>query len=1169
MQKTAIGLSRILSAPKPTGWRNPVTKFIIVMKLTIVLLTVALMQVHARGLSQTVTISGKDLPLKTIFSAIKTQTGFSVFSSKDLLESGRPVTLSVYDMPLGKFLDVVMKDQPLNFRIDGKDIILSRKEAVIAPVVENPNPKTDAPPVEITIIVKDASGQPLDGASVREKGTDKGTMANLLGKAVLKLSKPNSTIIVSFTGYEAQQINVEDRTEILVVLKASDNPLDAIQIQAYGKTSRRLSTGNITTVRAADIEKQNVNNPIMALQGRVPGLQITPSSGMPGTGVSIQLRGQNSLYNASSPFTIKTEPLYVIDGVPYVNTIDNIQPGISTGAAGVSAAFMSALSFIDPSMIESIDVLKDADATSIYGSRGANGVILITTKKGKAGTARVNVTASAGYGKVPKFLDMMNTQEYLAMRREAFSNDGITPSSNPFANPYDPVSPQGYAPDLTLWDQNRYTNWQKMFLGGTAKQYNARAELSGGTSLVQYMISGTYNKQGYVFPGDGGSTIGSGHFSLTGYSPNQKLRLSLSTDYSSTKNTPPQGNLAQLAVTLPPNAPALFKLDGALNWEPNPTDGRATWQHPYQDFLKGYEVLTNVISSSADVSYKFIENLELKTSVGFTKLEGNSFTSTPIASYEPVLRPVAKGSALFQENGSKTWSVEPQLNYNTSIGLGRLSILIGTSVQSQQASFQLIRTNGYTNDAFLRSLSASSSDRNLYNTSSEYKYAAAFTRISYNWEDRYLINLNGRRDGSSRFGDRNKFGNFASVGAAWIFSKENFIQKTLPWLSFGKLRFSYGSSGNDGISDYAYFELYETSQRALPSYQGVTSVYSSGLNNPSYHWEDVRKLEYGMELGFFKDRIILSAVYWRNRASDQLGKYSIATQAGPTSNLFDNQDAKIQNSGGEFTLSAVNVRGKNFSWTINGNLSIQRNKLLSVPKDVNGNAIGFGVYQIPGEDPVGKPFSGFVQIGYISRGVDQVTGQYLFADKEGHPAQWGGTANIERPSRIMTQPKFSGGFGQNFSFKRFSLDLFFQFTKQNGLNYLYQFYGLSQLSIDGLTGNLPKIYASNTWTADKTNALFQKLTQNGSGPYDNTYSLTTRSDIAYTDASFLRLKTLSLSYSIPVSLKQKLHLENLRIFIQGQNLLTFTKYKGNDPETQSPFGLPPLRVITAGIQIQL
>ncbi len=443
-----------------------------------------------------------------------------------------------------------------------------------------------------------------------------------------------------------------------------------IQVQAYGTTSRRIATGNIVTVKGADIARQPVSNPILALSGRVPNLIITPASGMPNAPVTIQLRGQNSL----SAQSFRSEPLIIVDGVPFQNTLS----GAKYTKFGSVGDKISALSFINPSDIEQIDVLTDADATSIYGSRGGNGVILITTKKGKAGDARFTAGITMGNTRRSNRLKLLNTEQYLTMRRQAYSMNNM---EVPNLNTAD-KNETNY--DLTLWDPNRQTDWQDVLLGNSTPYINANASVSGGTPTIQYLIGGTYNKQRYIFPGKNKYESGNGNFSINGRSSNGKLRIGLNSSYSIVNSLTPGSDFSRLALRLAPNAPAIYNEDGSLNWAPNPASPslKASWSNPFAELQQTATVRSDNLLASANFSYEPFKNLVASASIGYSQITTRNLAITPLSSLDPA-NLTKTGTAFFSTINNRSYTFDPQLTYKTELLGGHLDVLAGASIQGQ------------------------------------------------------------------------------------------------------------------------------------------------------------------------------------------------------------------------------------------------------------------------------------------------------------------------------------------------------------------------------------------------------------------------------------------------------------------------------------------------------
>lgn len=1083
--------------------------------------------------NQRISIIAEDLSYREVFNMIQKKTGFWFMYTNEDVNQEKRISFNVRDMSLDGVIAILLSKINCSWQYRDKTIIIKKlKNSELAP--------------EFTLHGKviDENGKPVQNATVQVKGYKKGAQTNSEGLFILSFIKEKSVLIISSVGYETIEHTVINDNPILLQLKTLIGVLDEVQMIAYGQTLKRHNVGNVTTIKAEQIEKQPINNPLLALQGRVPGLTIAQTSGLPGAPVTVQIRGKNSL-NGS-------EPLYIVDGLPFSNNVSGLGgPYQFTSGIGTQ---LSAFNFINPGDIESIEILKDADATAIYGSRGANGVILITTKKGRTGSAKVDVNMQTGWGNITRNIELLNTKEYLEMRREAILNDDIridNLSERTRANRY---------PDIFVYDSTRYTDWQKELIGGTAHYNDIQASISGGTINTQYLIGANFHKETTVFPGESADQKANAHFSITGNSPNQKFSATLTGSYMSNWTNYPRVDFTN-AVTLSPNAPSPFKEDGSLNWgyrvfaTGNPVYSFIS--NPYARLYQPYKARINNLTTSASVGYAITRAIMIKTNIGYNELRGNSYIAVnPFVSLpNPTIFDIRESN--FNINEVRSFIIEPQITYITHISKGVLNVLAGGSYQNSSAATQAIAAKGANNDNLMESL-ASANSYTLFNTSSQYRYNAIFGRLTYEWEGRYFFNVNVRRDGSSRFGPGKQFGNFGSIGAAWIFSQENFIKSTIPFISFGKLRASYGTAGNDGIGNYQYLERYANVDG---TYQGVKGLASLGLYNPFYSWEVTRKAEIGIEMGYLKDRLILQVSYYQNRSSNQLAGYPLPSISGPGSVTY-NLPALIQNSGIELSINTINIKGKDFTWTNAFNISVNRNKLLEFPG--LGTIVSYPHLRI--NEPLGMIRT------YHMVGVDPETGQYQFTDASGK-VTFNPRGDENKTEFINTSPKFFGGFSNSISYKGITLDIFFQFTKQTGKNYLYSFTGYPGISNTAIA-NQPK-EVLNRWRKSGDNSQTQRFTTGVNNPNpdaslgDAFYEFALNSDKSYSDASFVRLKNFSVSYSLSKLAKQKLHIQNLRVYIQGQNLFTITKYKGFDPENQSVTSLPPLRILTTGLQISL
>jgi TonB-dependent starch-binding outer membrane protein SusC len=1101
-----------------------------IMRLTAILVLAACVQTQASSYGQRVTLDLHAVPLKKAFQEISRQTGLSILYDETEMAKARPVSCVVKDASLEEAMKACLQGQDFDFSLEGGAILIRPKpqQAVALPAL---------PPEVVEGVVLNESGQPLSGASVTVKGTGKTVLTNEKGVFKLKGIQEGAVLTISFVGYAAKELTYNIGAKIEIQLSPAVNQLDRVQVIAYGTTTQRLNTGDVTTVTASTIEKQPVSNPLLALEGQVPGMFITQTSGLPGTSVTVQIRGQNSIANGN-------DPLYLIDGVPYTSQLlpnSGAVLGFSTnGSSG--AVYGSPFSFLNPADIESIDILKDADATAIYGSRGANGVVAITTKKGKAGAMVVNLSVNQGAGVVAHFLDLMNTRQYVQMREEALKNDGTTPTVH-------------NSPDLLFWDTTKYTNFQKEFIGGTAQYTDMQGSVSGGAANTQYYFGGGYHRETTVFPGSFSDQKGSAHMSITSSSADQKFRASFTGSFVVDDNDMPNIDITSRIRLTAPDAPSSFNPDGTLNWSYEPGTQTSAWlsgEPPLAYLLTSYKAITDNLVTNGTLSYKIIDGLEIKTNLGYTGMWVRELAATPLAYYNPTFN--ASSNAQFVNNSITSWIAEPQINYATGLGKGKLSALLGMTFQQNSSNGQILSASGFSSDALIQDMQAASSVIPQSITNVQYKYNAGYGRINYNWEDKYLLNLSARRDGSSRFGPSNRFHDFGAAGLAWIFSEQPWVKNALPVLSFGKLRGSYGTTGNDQIGDYGYYDLYNTNPE-LP-YEGVSGINPTSLFNPNLQWEVDKKLEAGVNLGFIKDRILLSASYYRNRSSNELLSYSLPQVTGFTS-IAANLPAVVQNAGGEFSINTINVKKKNFTWSSAFNVTTYKNKLVAFP-NLSTSSYEYSLI-------IGQSINIKQVLPYA--GVDPQNGLYVFKTAKGVDTLTPNYLN-DRTDRINVDPKFYGGFDNTFQYKGFKLDIFFQFVKRTGSNMLYNF-GWQSVE-PGVRGYTWPVQVLNRWQKPGDEKAFEVFSQTYGAPYTQFSSYLAYSSAAYTDVSFIRLKNVSLSYQIPSAWVQHLHIHDLEFYLRGQNLFTLTHhYIGYDPETQNSQGMPTLRVVTGGIKVNL
>lgn len=1090
------------------------------MKLTSILLFAAFLQVSAKSYTQTVTLNMQNAQLEKVLKEIEKQTKFIFFYENGLLQNAKLVTISVSEGSLDQTLSLCFRDQPYEYKIVKTTIFVKRKE--VLQVDRAQMTAMDNGEVKGRVVTKE--GEPLISANIVNKRTGKGTTTDANGNFLLHDVNLNDLLVITYTGYAPQNIKVSDFV-LTLVMEPAVSQLDQVVMQAYGQTTQRFNTGNIAKVSSEEISKQPVINPLQALQGRVPGLVITQTSGYGSAPFKVELRGRN---NINRSFT--SEPLYIIDGVPITVSEINGKSSYLTGSTGflqnsisTPAGGQSPLFSINPNDIESIEVLKDADATSIYGSRAANGVIIITTKKGKPGKTKLNGSISRGVTAVTRKWEMLNSQQYLEMRKEAFKNDGKSMTS---ANAY----------DILIWDTTRYTDWQDYVWGKMGEVTDAQLGLSGGANQITYRLGTGFNRRTDITSTSGSDERFSISSNITYNTSNHRFSLSFNNAFSYSKSDMvfmPGG----LTPLLPPNAPDIYDANGKLNyvgWKPG--------FYPFSNLFQPYTSKTKFLNSNLILSYEISKGLTFRTSFGYNTSTVKQTKFTPISSLD-LTRGPQTGAANFGNNEISNWIIEPQLEYNSFWGIGKVNALVGSTIQSNTTEGSDVSGTGYSSDLLLHTISnAPSQYANQF--FGKYRYSGLFARINYNLADKYIITLSGRRDGSSRFGEGKQFGNFGAVGLAWIFSEEKLIKDHLKFLSFAKIRGSYGTTGSDAIGDYQY--LTRWSSLNAPSYGGVSPLEPMQHSNTEYHWSTNRKLEAAIDIGLFRDKLSFSVAWYRNRCNDQLLLFPLATYTG-FGYVTANSPANVQNKGLEISATARILNVNKIKWNINFNTSINKNKLLSYP-DIEQSPYAQQLI-------VGKSLNLIRKLHFT--GVDPQTGLYTIEDKvkDGTISTSYGDADDRFVYEI--DPRLTGGLGTYFSYSGIDLSLFFVIVKQKyGLNAFY-----TNAATPGAINNTSRYIFDNRWRKPGDQSQFAKFT---TAP-DNTYSYFYNSDGVYTDASYIKLSTLALGYNLPGNLIKKTGFESIRFTINAQNLFVITKYKGIDPETQNFGGMPPAKVITGGV----
>ena len=1094
------------------------------------------MQVSAATFGQKLTLKQSNVTITKVFFEIRKQTGYDVLIENTNFKTTQRINANFNNTPPSEVMNQLVKGRNLMYTIEDNTVVIKSKEA--PSFLERFIERFSA--IDVRGRVVDKSGKALPGANLITYPGKNRTTPDPNGVFFMAGIEEDAIIEISHVGYVTKKLKVSaDMGDI--ILELNDSKLDEVQVVGYGTESRRLSVGSTFSVNAESIEKQPVSNPLAALEGLVPGLNITPTSGAPGAAIKVQVRGQKSLSQAGFGQKPYDQPLFVIDGVPTAaqNVDINTLTSFGTGDGTLSFGGLSPFNTLNPADIESITILKDISATAIHGTQGANGVILITTKKGKAGKTKVQATFNTAVNSASRKYELLNLGQYLDYRREALKNDGVNLST---------ASPLSY-PDLLLFDQTKSTDWVDYYLSKKAINTNAHVSLSGGSDRITYLISPGYSKSEYNFNGNFYDQRLTLHSSLNYAAPDNRFTVDFGFDYSYEQNNSAASPSLVSSILTPPNFPDLYTAEGKPNWN---YKGYNTSQFvQYSAALKQPSQLNAYnLKNSLSLGYRILNSLRLNVNLGYNRLLSNEDQQIPASTINPRNNPTSKAS--FTTNTFETINIEPQLNYQQDFGRGLFTALLGGTYKKNNVSRIQLNGTGFSDEALLGSI-ASAATIQASDSYSPYKYIGAFARLGYTYERKYIVQVSGRRDGSSNFGAGRKFADFGAIGLGWIFSEEHFFKGLNKIISYGKLSGSYGTVGTDATSPYQYQQLFKA-DNSLPNFQGIRPLYVQNLFNPDYGWDTKKSLNAGIDLGFFADRLLLNLTYYRDRTGNQLVNYTLPSQTGFQS-ILSNFPAVVQNKGLEFNLSSKNISGRNFSWSTSFNMSANRNKLISFP--------GLAESSYAALYTIGESVN--IEKGFGLKGVNPESGFFEFYKSDGSvtsdpvyaiPAQGGDLQTIAN-----TAPKFIGGLGNTITYKGFSLYFHFQFQRKQQTNYLR---GLYSNTRPGAMYNQP-VEILDRWTTPGDVSTIQKFTRGFNMP---AYYFTISSG-AYSDGSYVRLRTTSLSYALPAGFSQKLGISDGKLYVNGQNLFLLTNYEVGDPELTDIFSFPIQRTINFGLTINL
>lgn len=993
---------------------------------------------------------------------------------------------------------------------------------------------------DITGKVTDSQGEELPGVTVAVKGSGTGTVTGTDGNFALKAA-PSAILEFSYIGYKKQTVAIGNKTFLKIVLEEQSEDLDEVVVVAvgYGDVRRRDLTGSIAKANVQDLVKVPAMNIAQSLGGRIAGVQVSSSDGGLGDNFNIVIRGAGSL-------TQSTAPLYVIDGFPQET---------------------SNMSSINQNDIESIDFLKDASATAIYGSRGANGVVIITTKKGKAGKPSVTYNGSVSLGVIRNTMDMMNGYEFAALQQEVMSSEDFEQYYLQNGN------------TLDSYKTMKWYDWQDEIFR-TAVSHNHHVLLNGQQADLRYSASLSYNNQeGVIINSDLARYQGRINLSQK---VNKRLKVDLTANYASNVQNGPTASNATTSLSTaymysvwayrpvsPSGADLMAELyDGEVNM---------TEDYRFNPVLSAKNEYrrktTNNLQANLSAEYEFIDNLKLKVAAGYTsrdyKNEEFNGSKTRTGNSHPSNTQSKGINAKLTQTENRSYLNENTLTYQFLRKKHNLNLLAGLTFQKNTSYTHGIIAEQISNESFgMAGLDKGSTAPVVSSAKGENVMMSYFGRINYNYDSRYYVTATYRRDGSSKFPEQNRWGDFFSGSLAWAFGRETFVSDRAPWLSNGKLRLSWGQTGNNRVGDYDYMAHLITSDNMYryPWESHYTTGYVlSSMANEKLKWETTEQFDLGIDLGFFDSRINLTADYYIKTTKDLLLSADIPASTGFSTATLN--VGKLQNKGWELTLETVNIKTRDFTWNTSFNISFNQNKIKALNSgqeemisfvNWDNKYKNMPAYISRVGSQAGQMY-GFVYEGtYKTDEFDISTdgsGNTVYTLKEGIPyysdvCQPGDPKykNINDDNVINDedrvalgngQPKHIGGFGNNFVYKNFDLNIFFQWSYGNDI------WNVNRIVHENPAGRKnTNMFASyvNRWSESNPTSNIPRAKAVGSDVYSSLY---------VEDGSFLKLKNISLGYTFPTNLLSAWRISAARIYIAAENIATISGYSGLDPEVST------------------
>ena len=977
--------------------------------------------------------------------------------------------------------------------------------------------------------VYDASNNlPLEGATVQLKNSEASTTTDASGK--FSLSAPDGAIlIVSFVGYRTQEIAIGNQTNLAIRLSTSASGLTDVVVIGYGTVKKENVTGAISSITAKNLSDRANTTVSESFAGQIPGVTAQQLSSRPGAQLDIIIRGRGSISAASTP-------LYVVDGIPG-----------------------SSIFNINPNDIQSIEILKDAASTAIYGARGGNGVVLITTNQGKKGKPVINFNSYFGLQEPNRLVRMMNRDEFIAYsiwgKNAAYMELGGSLSDPMSARPSRLQYPDSWNNPDTLPD----INWQKAVLQNSPIS-SYQLSVSGGGDNATYLISAQHLNQEGIEKYTGFNQTNFRINTSLNVSKNLKVGMNIAPSFSTTKAPDPEGHesVYHRALATPPIVP----LNGNTEATGYVVGAFANFVNPLQTLKETQQATKgSFIGSNLWLDFTPLSGLNFRSQFGY------NYTGVESKYFRPanVSRGISRGS--YSTSSRRNWVLQNTLNYSkTLFSELEMDVLIGQSIESNKSSSASISGNNYPNN-LVPTLNAAAQITGASTSESENSLASFFGRANFNFKDKYLLTTNIRRDGSSRFGINNKWGTFPSLSIGWKLDRENFF-RNVSNLDLLKIRASIGEAGNDNIGDYSSISLLSLSNY---SYNGsiASGLVPSSFGNPNLRWEKIVSRNIGLDVIVFQNRIQLSVELYNNITTDMLFSRPVSRMTG-FSSMVDNL-GKVENKGFEFDLTTVNVRKSGFSWESRFNFSANRNKVLETdaagaPIKISGY-FGGDTYITTIGEPIGS-FYGFKTNGVLEDKYYDASGNPTVAILNGQIrgneriVDINNDGVINEADRVRlgsSQPDFTWGINNTIKIKNFDISFLIYGAQGAKLFYPNQVY-MSFGQVQGMNSTpdwvrswKPSSYAGNQNPFPATDV---DMSWDGKTPlsYAIGGAIPFSSDYFFRDASFIRLKNISVGYNIPPNSLKRVGIQFARIVLMADNLHTWTKYPGPNPEANGLSG---------------